>query len=126
MRGNGYYVYILRCAGGSLYTGITTDVTRRFAEHVGGGKKGAKYTKNHTPEEVAALWRVENRSAASKLEWYIKHLVRREKLLLCEKPAQLSVQTGIAAEAIALSALSYPASETFCALSESIADAQET
>lgn len=125
MRGNGYYVYILRCTDGSLYTGITTDVARRLAEHAGGGRKGAKYTKNHTPEAVAALWRVENRSVASKLEWYIKHLARQEKLLLCRKPEQLSLRTGTEAEAIALPALPYPASETSCALSESTADVQE-
>ncbi len=126
MSGNSYYVYILRCTGGSLYTGITTDMTRRLAEHAGGGKKGAKYTKNHTPEAVAALWRVENRSVASRLEWYIKQLIRREKLLLCETPEQLALRTGTEAEAIALSAVPCPASEISCASAQSKADAQGT
>ena len=39
-----YYVYMLRCGDGSLYTGITTDPVRRFAEHQGQGGRGAKYT----------------------------------------------------------------------------------
>ena len=46
-----YYVYLLRCTDGSLYAGITTDVKRRFLEHLAGGNKGAKYTKTHTPKE---------------------------------------------------------------------------
>ena len=60
-----YYVYVLRCVDDSLYTGITTDVKRRFAEHLSDGLKGAKYTKTHTPKEIAAVWQVENRSVAS-------------------------------------------------------------
>lgn len=96
-----YYVYMLRCTDGTLYTGITTDMERRFAEHAGGGRKGAKYTKKHTPEAVAALWRAENRSEALKSEWYIKHLTRQKKLLLCEMPEQLSLWSGIKTEVIA-------------------------
>ncbi|MCH5273757.1 MAG: GIY-YIG nuclease family protein [Lachnospiraceae bacterium] len=106
-----YYVYMLRCTDGSLYTGITTDMERRLAEHTDGGKKGAKYTKNHTPEAVAALWRVENRSMALKSEWYIKHLTRQKKQMLCEMPEQLSAWSGIKAEVIEL----HPASGTFSA-----------
>ncbi|MBQ9767167.1 MAG: GIY-YIG nuclease family protein [Lachnospiraceae bacterium] len=87
---DGYFVYLLRCVDGSLYTGITTDVKRRFAEHVKGGKKGAKYTKNHAPEKVAVAWRVENRSVASKFEWQIKHLTKQQKEALCEAPERLT------------------------------------
>lgn len=85
-----YYVYMLRCTDGSLYTGITTDVTRRFAEHLAGGAAGAKYTKNHTPQKIAAVWQVENRSMASKLEWRLKHLTKQQKEALCEAPERLS------------------------------------
>lgn len=84
-----YYVYMLRCADDSLYTGITTDVKRRFAEHVSGGKLGAKYTKHHPPKEIAAVWQAENRSSASKLEWQIKHLTKAQKEALCKEPERL-------------------------------------
>lgn len=84
-----YYVYLLRCVDNSLYTGITTDVERRLSEHLTGGKKGAKYTRNHTPKEIAAVWQVENRSAASKLEWRLKRLAKAQKEILCKEPERL-------------------------------------
>ncbi len=84
-----YYVYLLRCADGSLYAGITTDVRRRFAEHLSGSAKGAKYTKNHTPKEIAAVWQAENRSVASKVEWRLKHLTKVQKEILCKEPGRL-------------------------------------
>ena len=84
-----YYVYLLRCTDGSLYAGITTDVERRFAEHLSGGAKGAKYTKTHTPKEIAAVWQAENRSAASKLEWKLKHLTKAQKEVLCKESERL-------------------------------------
>ena len=85
-----YYVYLLRCADGSLYAGITTDVERRFAEHASGGRLGAKYTKNHTPKEMASVWQAENRSAASKLEWRLKRLTKAQKETLCKEPERIS------------------------------------
>ena len=87
---DGYFVYLLRCVDGSLYTGITTDVNRRFDEHVKRDKKGAKYTKTHTPERIEAVWQVENRSVASKLEWRIKHLTKQQKEILCGAPERIS------------------------------------
>lgn len=96
-----YFVYMLRCTDGSLYTGITTDVKRRFAEHLAGGAKGAKYTKNHMPQELAAVWCVENRSVASKLEWRLKHLTKQQKEALCLAPerflefARMEVAGGV-------------------------------
>lgn len=84
-----YYVYMLRCTDDSLYTGITTDVKRRFKEHSEGGVKGAKYTKNHPPKEIAAVWQAENRSVASKLERQIKRLTKTQKEALCKAPEQL-------------------------------------
>lgn len=85
-----YFVYLLRCTDGSLYAGITTDVERRFAEHLAGNAKGAKYTKNHPPKEIAAVWQAENRSVASMLEWRLKHLTKAQKELLCKEPERLS------------------------------------
>ena len=84
-----YYIYILRCKGGVLYTGITTDMERRFSQHSGAEKGGAKFTKSRPPQEVAALWSTEGRSCASKAEWKIKHLPRSEKLRLIASPELL-------------------------------------
>lgn len=81
---NSYYVYIIKCAGERLYTGITTDYKRRFAEHIGlkGNKKGAKFTKSFRPEIILALWTTSDRSSASKLESRIKGLSKEKKNIL--------------------------------------------
>jgi putative endonuclease len=74
-----YYVYIMRCFDNSLYTGITTDLVRRFKEHSRGtAHGGAKYTAARRPMRIEAAWAAENRSRASVLESKIKKL-RREK-----------------------------------------------
>jgi putative endonuclease len=75
-----WYIYILECSDGTLYTGITTDVNRRLSEHNSG--KGAKYTRPRTPVVLRALFEAKNRSEASKEEYRIKHLTRKEKLKL--------------------------------------------
>ena len=73
-----YYIYIIRCSDTSLYTGITTDMKRRYSEHF--SKKGAKYTKSHTPVKIEALWEVSSgRSLASRLEYKLKKLTKTEK-----------------------------------------------
>jgi len=78
-----YYTYILRCADGSLYTGITTDLARRFAEHSGGrGAAGAKYTSARRPIGYECAFQSPDRSSASRLEARIKKLSRSDKLLL--------------------------------------------
>ncbi len=76
-----YYIYILECENGILYTGITTDYMRRFDEHskVNNSKKGAKFTKSHKPKKIVALWKTNSRSDASKLEARIKQLNKNEK-----------------------------------------------
>lgn len=81
-----YYVYILKCDGNVLYTGIATDYKRRFAEHakVNNSKKGAKFTKSHKPEEIVAVWKTKTRSDASKLEIRIKQLDKKNKELLID------------------------------------------
>lgn len=84
-----YFVYIIRCSGGMLYTGITTDVERRFAEH-SGGARGAKFTHTHRPEAVEAVWSAPDRSLASKLEYGIKHLSRQQKLELIADNSRLA------------------------------------
>ena len=75
-----WYIYILECSDGTLYTGITTDVNRRLSEHNSG--KGAKYTMTRRPVVLKALFEAKNRSEASKEEYRIKQLNRTEKLKL--------------------------------------------
>ncbi len=82
-----YYVYILRCSDNSLYTGITTDVERRFEEHKAKNKKGAKYTSSRTVVSIEAVWEVPDRSTASKLEHQIKKMpkLKKEELIINNK-----------------------------------------
>ncbi len=78
-----YYTYILRCSDGSLYTGITTDLARRFSEHAGGtGRAGAKYTAAKKPVAYECAFVCPDRSSASRLEAAIKRLTRAQKLRL--------------------------------------------
>lgn len=79
-----YYLYILQCADGTLYTGITTDLKRRLAEH-NGTKKGAKYTRSRQPVSLIYSRRFRSRSTASREEARIKALSRDEKIDLIEK-----------------------------------------
>ena len=73
-------VYIIRCTDDSLYTGISTDVYRRFSQH--SDQKGAKYFRGRQPEELVYIETKPDRSSASKRESAIKKLKRLEKLLL--------------------------------------------
>lgn len=88
-----YYVYILRCEDNSLYTGITTDLERRFLEHAGRGGKGARYTASHRPIRFEAAWSAPGRPEASRLEYRIKALTRTEKerLISGEAPEELGL-----------------------------------
>ena len=74
-----FYVYLLRCQDDSLYTGITTDLQRRFLQHSGKLSRGAKYTASRKPVGFAAAWLVPDRITASRLEYHIKALTRAEK-----------------------------------------------
>lgn len=74
-----YYVYMLRCEDNSIYTGITTDISRRMNEHFTKDKKCAKYTFNHNAKKLESVWQTENRELASKLEYYIKKLNKLQK-----------------------------------------------
>ena len=74
-----YYTYMLRCENNSIYTGITTDVKRRMEEHFEKDKKGAKYTKSHTPQKLECVWESENKILASKLEYRLKTLTKNQK-----------------------------------------------
>ena len=65
-----WFVYIVECRDGRLYTGITTDLVRRFHQH--GSGKGAKFTRRNPPVRMLAAQPCANRSEASKLEYQIK------------------------------------------------------
>ena len=72
-----WYLYILRCKDGTLYTGITTDVDKRFAAHTAG--KGAKYTRGRGPLVLLYRETCGDHSAALKREAEMKKLTRQEK-----------------------------------------------
>ncbi|MFA5931867.1 MAG: GIY-YIG nuclease family protein [Candidatus Paceibacterota bacterium] len=76
-----YYVYILKCADKTLYTGITTDLKRRVIEH-NSSKLGAKYTSGRRPVKLVYSKKFKTRSTALKEEAKIKGLKRSEKLEL--------------------------------------------
>lgn len=77
-----WMVYILRCADQTLYTGITTDLERRIAEHNGERVGGAKYTAARRPVTLFYAEQAEDRSQAAQREWQLKRLSRVEKLAL--------------------------------------------
>tara|TARA_B100000674_G_scaffold472182_1_gene461731 strand:- start:340 stop:594 length:255 start_codon:yes stop_codon:yes gene_type:complete len=81
---NKWFVYIVECSDGTLYTGITTDLHRRLLEH-NYGSRSAKYTRSRRP--VKMLWNTEaeNRSEASKKEARIKKMTRAKKLDMIKK-----------------------------------------
>jgi putative endonuclease len=76
-----YYLYIVRCSDETLYTGITTDLSRRIDEH-NSETKGAKYTRSRRPVSLVYQEEYEDRSSASKREYEVKKLSRKKKLLL--------------------------------------------
>lgn len=80
-----WYVYLIRCANGHLYTGITTDPERRLAEHRGKQGKGAKFLKGKGP--LAMVWQqaVAGRSSALKAEYFIKQLSKSDKELIVNR-----------------------------------------
>ena len=78
-----WYVYMLRCGDGSLYTGSTTDVDRRLREHQSG--TGARYTHSRPPVALAYVEEAPDRSAAQRREAAIKKLPRAQKLKLIGK-----------------------------------------
>ena len=77
-----YYVYLIQCEDGSIYTGITTDLERRFKEH--SDKVGGHYTRAHKVEKILYKEECPTRSEALKREAQIKKLRRKEKLKLIE------------------------------------------
>ena len=77
-----WYLYMLRCGDGALYTGITTDVKKRFAAHCAG--KGAKYTRGRGPPELVYQEVCRSHGDALRRELAVKKLKRNEKLDLID------------------------------------------
>lgn len=86
-----YYTYMVRCKDNSIYTGITTDLKRRFSEHQAKNEKCAKYTMNHTVLKLEAAWESETRSTASKLEYNLKKLTKAQKESIIKGTADISI-----------------------------------
>lgn len=77
--GTHWYLYLIKCRNGSLYTGITTDVQRRFEEHNSSGPKAAKYLRGKGPLELVFSAQVGDRGQASILEYRVKKLSKAVK-----------------------------------------------
>lgn len=82
MTADAWQVYIVRCADGSLYTGIARDLERRITEHNTDKGQGASYTRSRRPVRLVYQEPASDRSAASKREYQIKQLSRAQKLAL--------------------------------------------
>ncbi len=76
--GDSWYVYILRCGDGTLYTGVARDVAERLNQHAAG--RGARYTRGRGPLELCAQHRCRSQGDALRLEYAIKRLPRNDKL----------------------------------------------
>jgi putative endonuclease len=81
-----WFVYMVRCRDGSLYTGITTDLDRRVAAHSAG--KGARYTRSRRPVTLVYSRRARDKSSALRTEHRLKQLSRAEKLALTAPTAR--------------------------------------
>lgn len=89
-----YYIYVLRCVDNSLYTGITTNVERRFQEHKQQLKKGARYTRVHTPLKIEMVFSCDNRSQASKFEYWFKRLLKNQKEMMIKNKDSFQILLG--------------------------------
>lgn len=78
MSASDYSVYIVRCADGSLYTGIAIDVARRIDEHER-GRRGARYLRGRGPLKLEFAERVGDRGAATRIEHRLKRLAKPDK-----------------------------------------------
>ncbi len=76
-----WFLYLLECRDGSIYTGIAVDVAARYAAHEKG--KGARYTRSHPPRRLLAIVAYTDRSTASKAEYAMKRLSATEKRAFC-------------------------------------------
>lgn len=85
-----WFLYLIECRNGSIYTGITTDVEARYAAHASG--KGARYTRANPPLRLLASLAFADRSAAARAEYAMKQLSAAEKRAFCA--AQAAAEAG--------------------------------
>ena len=78
-----WFLYVIECQDGSLYTGISTDVERRYAQHAAG--KGARYTRAHPPKRLLLALEYPDQSAALKAEYALKQLRTTQKWQWCKQ-----------------------------------------
>jgi putative endonuclease len=84
------WVYMLECENGAYYTGYTTDLVKRFRQHLE-GKDAARFTRSFKPTRIAQCWRLEcSTGVALRVEHVIKKLTRRRKQELVDNPTTLS------------------------------------
>ena len=81
-----WYLYVVRCRDGTLYTGISTDIDRRLAEHKGEGDAGSKYLKGRAPLKLLFQRRLGSRSLALKVENRVKKLSKAKKEKMIRVP----------------------------------------
>ena len=89
-----WHLYLVRCRDGSLYTGITTDVARRLAEHLGNGDTGAKYLRGRGPLMLVFQKKLGGRSLALKVESKVKKLskAKKEELIRTRKHIEVIIK----------------------------------
>jgi putative endonuclease len=80
-----WFLYLIECRDGSIYTGIALDVDARFAKHLSG--KGARYTRSHPPRRLLTTVEYADRSSASKAEYAMKQLSAVQKRAFCVRLA---------------------------------------
>lgn len=98
------FIYMVRCADGSLYTGIARDLGQRLREHYYRKRSGAKYTKSRQIQSLEMAWETAEWSHAAKLEYRIKQLSHRDKEELLRQPEKIGEFFGEA-----LAGISYEA-----------------
>jgi putative endonuclease len=90
-----YYLYILECSNNSLYIGYTTDIERRYREHVEGSAK-CKYTRSFPPKQLAACWQFDTKiGEILRLEKKLKQLSKHDKHALIRHPEDLDAITNL-------------------------------
>jgi putative endonuclease len=91
-----WFLYMLECADGSVYTGIAIDVAARFEQHASG--TGARYTRSRKPVQVLASFEFADRARASSAEYWVKRLTPREKRKLAAGARTLESVLPVVAE----------------------------
>lgn len=92
---NNWHLYIIETTDNLLYTGITTDIKRRYQEHCSNSKLSAKFLRAHKPLKIAFKKKIGDRSIASKVEYWVKKLSRLEKEnIILTKKLKFDKETG--------------------------------